>query len=214
MEMDQRTSSLPRSSVISCLYYQRHHLAEAMDVSVTPWGTQQSSCKGGQLIQGRRFDNDPQLKILNKTCQGCCETQAFCLLALFLTSTVFRTIFLTVRHSLQVYITTPTNKLMSQKETDLTIFFIPLVIKSRFWHRCLALSGIVKMWSRITSRISLWKTTAIYLPAKHCVGSSPSSGKEILAKEQHFYPLNTTNLTCSKYIYLDKAAFILYVKED
>lgn len=58
------------------------------------------------------------------------------------------------------------------------------------------------------------KTTVIYLPTKHNVGSSPTPGKEIIDKEQLFYPLNNTSSAYSKYIYLDKVAFTLYVKED
>lgn len=58
------------------------------------------------------------------------------------------------------------------------------------------------------------KTTAVYLPTKHNVGSSPTPGKEIIDEEKQFYPLNNTNPTRSKYIYLDKVVFILYVEED
>lgn len=57
------------------------------------------------------------------------------------------------------------------------------------------------------------KTTAVYLPTKHSVGSSPAPAEEIIHKEQQFYSLNNSNPTHSKYIYLDKLAFILYVKE-
>ena len=57
------------------------------------------------------------------------------------------------------------------------------------------------------------KTTAIYLPTKQTIGSRPTPGKEAIVKER-FYTLNKTNPTHPKYIYLDKVAFILYVKED
>lgn len=57
------------------------------------------------------------------------------------------------------------------------------------------------------------KTTAIYLPTKHSIGSNPTPGKDVIVNKQ-FYPLNYTNPTHSKQTYLDKAASILYVKED
>lgn len=57
------------------------------------------------------------------------------------------------------------------------------------------------------------KTTAVYLPTQHSVGNSPTSVKEIIDKEKQFYPLNNTNPTHSKHIYLDKVALILYFKE-
>lgn len=46
------------------------------------------------------------------------------------------------------------------------------------------------------------KTTAIYLPTNHSVGSSPTPGTEIRGKGQQFYPLNNTNPVHSKYIFI------------